>query len=469
MINTMSDSEYVASLMERARKAQKIAEGFTQEQVLELSQAIGWTTVLNAEAWAKLNYEETGLGNWESKYGTLLNRVKGVLRDHVTAKSVGICERDDAHGLIKIAKPVGVVGAICPLTGAAVTPILKAMNGIMGRNAVVFSAHPHGYKTTSTVVEAMREVLKKYDVPEDLLICSERPTHSASAEIMKQCDLIVATGSSSLVKAAYSSGTPAYGVGTGNVVGVIDETVDILDSAVKIVSSKTNDYAIGCSTENSIVVQTSIYDELMKALIDQKSHLCTPEEKAKIQSILWIPGTTTLNNNVICRSAYEIAQAAGIDLPEDTTVLLVEETGYGPEYPFSGDKLSPVLTVYRYEEFEDAIQLTLHIQEYKGAGHSVYIYSKNEDRIMEFAHRTHTSRVQVNQCQSRSNAGAWNNGIPFSTSMSCGTWGGNITTEPVNWKHYINITWVHRAVDTLKEPTDEYCFGSAMTDPRLNG
>ena len=133
MINTMSDSEYVASLMERARKAQKIAEGFTQEQVLELSQAIGWTTVLNAEAWAKLNYEETGLGNWESKYGTLLNRVKGVLRDHVTAKSVGICERDDAHGLIKIAKPVGVVGAICPLTGAAVTPILKAMNGIMGR------------------------------------------------------------------------------------------------------------------------------------------------------------------------------------------------------------------------------------------------------------------------------------------------------------------------------------------------
>src|SRR5665648_593973 len=295
-----------------------------------------------------------------------------------------------------------------------------------------------------------------------LLICIEEPSLAKTEELMKQCDLIVATGGAPMVKAAYSSGTPAYGVGAGNVVVVIDETADIKDAAKKVMLAQMNDLAIGCSTENSVVIQESIYDETIQAMVDTGAYVCNEEEKAKLQSTLWVDGH--LNQDVIVKPASYIAGKAGINMPADRTWFIVEETGFGKEFPFSGEKLSVVVTAYKYEKFDDAIELVNNIQNYSGAGHSCGIHSMDDDRIMKYALETKTSRVAVRMTVGTSNAGNWNNGMPWTINLGCGTWGGNITSENVTYKNYINTTWVAREIKGYTIPTDEELFGNVMME-----
>lgn len=454
-------SEYVESLVKRAKAAQEIAEGFSQEFVDELVAAIAWVSVKedNVEKIAKLAFEESRMGNYESKLGKMRKKPRGVLRELKAQKSVGIIEEDKEKGLIKIAKPVGVIGALVPCTNPEVTPVIKGMNAIKGRNAVIFSPHPRTQKTTYTMVEIMRDALDKLGAPKDLLICAENPTVEMSGEIMKQCDLVIATGGGAMVKAAYSSGTPAYGVGAGNAVVVIDETADIKDAAHKIVISKINDYASGCSSENSIIIKDTKYDEMMASLLNEGAYLCNADEKAKLQNALWVDGH--LNKNIVAQSPKKIAEIAGIDIPEETKILMVEETGIGKEYPFCGEKLSVVLTVYKYSDFDEAIDKVNDIQSYSGAGHSCGIHSTNEDHIMKLSLGTKTSRVMVRQPQNYGNSGDWANGMPWTVTLGCGTWGGNIAAENVVFKHYINTTWVAYPIEP-KIPTDEELFGDMM-------
>jgi sulfoacetaldehyde dehydrogenase len=297
-------------------------------------------------------------------------------------------------------------------------------------------------------------------LPEDLVICIERPSLDKTTELMRQCDLIIATGGAGLVKAAYSSGTPAYGVGAGNVVTVIDETADVKDVAHKLMESQINDQASGCSTENAAVIQKGVYDAAVKAMVAEDAYLCNAEEKAKLQATLWKDGH--LNGEVIVKPAAYIAQKAGIKMPADRTWILVEETGYGPNFPFSGEKLSVVVALYKYDQFDEAIALVNGIQAYSGAGHSCGIHSFNEEHILKFALETKTSRVAVRMPQNKSNAGNWNNGMPFTITLGCGTWGKNISSENITWKHYINTTWVAREIPEFRVPTDEELFGDVM-------
>lgn len=276
---------------------------------------------------------------------------------------------------------------------------------------------------------------------------------------MQQADLIVATGGAPMVKAAYSSGTPAFGVGAGNVVVVVDETADYKDAAEKIKVAQLNDYAIGCSTENSMVIQKSIYDEMMKACVETGAYICNLEEKEKLQAFLW-KGPKRLNPDAICLPAPLMASKAGFTIPEDRKWIIVEETGYGLDYPFSGEKLSVVVAAYKYDAFEDAINLVNNIQNYSGAGHSCGIHSKSDEHIMKYSLATHTSRVAVNMTVGLSNAGNWNNGMPFTINLGCGTWGKNITSENVTYKTYINTTWVAREIKNFTIPTDEELFGT---------
>lgn len=279
-----------------------------------------------------------------------------------------------------------------------------------------------------------------------------------SMELMRQCDLIIATGGTGLVKAAHSSGTPAYGVGTGNAVAVIDETADLQDAAHKIMESQINDLATGCSTENSVVVQRAAYDAMLKAFEAEGAYIVNAEEKAQLQAALWKDGR--LNAAMICRTAPVIAREAGLTIPDDRTFILVEESGIGPDYPFSGEKLSVVLTAYTYDEFEEAIEKVNAIQGYMGAGHSCGIHSFDEEHIREFCLRTKTSRLMIRQPQNKGNAGNWNNGMPFTITLGCGTWGGNITTDNITWKHYLNITWVARLIEEATPPDDAVLFGN---------
>jgi sulfoacetaldehyde dehydrogenase len=461
----MEDSEYVAGLIARARKAQEVAEKFSQKEALRAAACIGWLAVKRAEEWAKFNYEETKLGDIPSKIARTQSRARGLMRDISAAKTVGVVEVDEAKQLVKIAKPVGVIGAIIPTTVPAGVVFITTMNSILGRNAVVCAPHPRAKKTTNLVVDDIRRLFKKMGLPEDLLICIEDSSLERTDELMKQCDLIIATGGSGLVKAAYSSGTPAYGVGAGNSVVVIDETADLRDAAFKIKDAQLNDLAIGCSTENAAVIQLSVYDNAVKAMIAEGAHVCNAAEKAKLQATLWKDGH--LNSDIICKPASYIAEKAGFKIAPDRMWIIVEETGYGPKYPFSGEKLSVVVTLYKYDTFDDAITLVNNIQAYSGAGHSCGIHSYDDEHIMKYALATKTSRVAVRMTVGKSNAGTWNNGMPFTISLGCGTWGGNIVSENITWKHYINTTWVAREIPNFKIPTDEELFGDVIKDEAL--
>ena len=454
-------SVYIAGLVKRARVAQAVAESFTQEKVDELVTAIVWNIVKDgpAQEISRLAVEESSMGNYESKYAKLIVKCKGTLRDMLGEKSVGVIERDDSKGIVKIAKPIGVVGAIIPCTNPEATPVIKAIMGIKTRNAVIFAPHPRTKKTNAVIVENMRATLKHYGAPEDLLIAIKEPTMESTGELMRQCDLVLATGGGAMVKAAYSSGTPAYGVGQGNSVIVVDETADLKDAANKTMRSKTFDFATSCSTENSMVIQQGVYDEFVKNLQAEGGYLVPAAEKPLLQNGMWVDGH--LNGAIIAQSAATIAQIAGLKIPDDKTFFIVEETGVGPEYPFSGEKLSVVVTLFKYDQFQEAIDKVNAITNYHGQGHSCGIHSVNEDHIMALSLNTKTSRIMVRQPQCLANSGAWTNGMPMTLTLGCGTWGGNISSENITWRKLLNVTWVSSPIASTL-PTDEELFCDVM-------
>lgn len=460
------DIEYITGLVKRAHAAQKVAEGFTQDYVDKLTREIGWALVQpeTVTKIAEFCLEETRMGTLEAKQNKLFVKVRGVLNDINPLKSVGIIEENKELGIRRLGKPVGVIGSLIPTTQPELCPATQAMLAVKARDAVVFSPHPRSQKTTLMVTDIIRSVLKKNGAPEDLAICIEKPTMTKSKELMHQVDLVIATGGAGMVKSAYSSGTPAYGVGVGNAVVVIDETADLKKAAKNVHTSKVFDYASGCSCDNSIVVQDSIYDEFMECLKAEGAVLTKKEDYPKMRKALWPewPDNHQLNRDIVTQPAKRIAEIAGIEgVSDDTTMILVEEDGYGFEHPFSGEKLCVVLTVFRYGEFQEAIDIVNGIHDYMGAGHSCGIQTTNDEHAMQLALNTHTTRVMINQAQSGANGGSWTNGMPFTGSLGCGTWGGNIVSENITLKHFLNNTWVATAIPS-RQPSDEEIFGDAM-------
>lgn len=464
--NVEEDIAYVTGLVKRAHAAQKIADGFTQEYVDKLTREIGWALVQpeTVNKIAEFCLEETGMGTYEAKQNKLFNKVRGVLNDINPLKSVGVIEENKELGIRRLGKPVGVIGSLIPTTQPELCPATQAMLTVKARDAIVFSPHPRSQKTTLMVTEVIRQVLKKNGAPEDLVICIEKPTMTKSQELMRQADMVIATGGAGMVKAAYSSGTPAYGVGVGNAVVVIDETADLKQAARNVHISKVFDYASGCSCDNSIVVQESIYDEFMECLKAEGAFMTKKSDYEKMRKALWPewPENHQLNRDIVTQPAKRIAEIAGIEgVTDETTMILVEEDGYGFEHPFSGEKLCVVLTVFKYKEFQEAIDIVNGIHDYMGAGHSCGIQTKNDDHAMRLALNTHTTRVMINQAQSGANGGSWTNGMPFTGSLGCGTWGGNIVSENITLKHFLNNTWVAAAIPS-RQPSDEEIFGDAM-------
>lgn len=453
--------EYVSGLMQRARAAQEKVNNYTQEQVDLLCRAIA-RSVTTPEEIKKIGtmvYTEAGFGDLESKFFKLETRVKGTLWDVLKVKSVGVLEEFPERGLVKIAKPVGVVAGLVPSTQPEVTPVIKALFALKARDAVVFAPHPNTQKTTVYVVECMRAALKKYGAPEDLLICAENPTLEMTNEIMRQADLVVATGGAPMVKAAYSSGTPAYGAGAGNSNVIVDETADVEATAKLLITSKYFDQSSGCSCENAAIIHSSVYDKFLKDITANGGYVLNAEEKAKLQKVLWPnwPDSRGLGRDIILQRAAVIAERAGFTVPEGTKVLLVEETGSGPEYPFSGEKLSVILTLYKYDDFDDAMARVRANQEYQGLGHSCGIHSFDDEKIMRYAMTVKSTRVAVRQAMTASNSGSWTSGNNWTSTLGCGTWGGNIVAENITVKHFLNFTWVARPIEPYI-PTEEELF-----------
>lgn len=449
----------IADVMERARRAQRVVENYTQEQADALVTAVGWHVFKNREALARLAVDEGGFGRYEDKVAKFENRVMGTLADMTGVRTCGVVEEIPEKGLVKIAKPVGVVAALIPTTGPDATPPVKALGALKARNAIVVAPHPRTRRTSIAVVEAMRRGCRQVGAPEDLIQVIEQPSIAKTEELMRRADLVVATGGAGMVKAAYGSGTPAYGVGVGNSVHVVDETADLEDAANMIAKAKTFDYATSCLADNSVVAEESIYAELANRLVAAGGYLCSAEEKEKLARAMWPDGGHIPTIDVVAKPASRLAELAGFDLPGDRSFLIVEEDGAGPAHPFSGEKLSVVLALYRYSNgIDGAIKLVNSITGYQGLGHTCGIHTSNDANVEALAMNTKTARVIVNQ-NLNEGAGSPRNGMPYTLSLSCGTWGGNITTENVNARHYTNLTWVSRPTGP-RAITPESIFGA---------
>ena len=451
----------VDELVRRARAAMAVFANADQARTDEAVTALAWALYnpAHAEELATLAVYDTKLGNVPDKIIKKQRKTFGTLRDLLRVKSVGIIEEDPAHGIVKYAKPVGVVCAITPSTNPGATPVNKAMFAIKGRNAIIIAASPAGLKTTTRTVDYMRAELKKVGAPQDLVQILPPPASKDMTQaLMRAADLVVATGSQDNVRRAYSSGTPAIGVGLGNVPVIIDETADLDDAARKICASKIFDNATSCSSENSVIIIDAVYDQAMAALGRVGGYRTTQNEKERIQQALWPDGK--LSRTLIARDADVFARGCGLPVAaEKAKFFMVEETGVGRNFPFSGEKLSLALTVYRAMDFDAAIERANAILVYQGRGHSVGLHTKDLTRGRTLAERSDVVRVLVNQAHTFGNGGGFDNGLNFTLSMGCGTWGGNSITENLNYKHFLNITHL---VNTIPEdkPSEEQLFGA---------
>jgi sulfoacetaldehyde dehydrogenase len=450
----------VDDLVRRARVAMTAFADADQVRVDEAVTALAWSLYNPAHAneLAQLAVTDTKLGNVPDKIIKKQRKTFGTLRDLLRVKSVGIIEEDKERGLVKYAKPVGVVAAITPSTNPGATPVNKAMMAIKGRNAIVIAASPAGLKTTMRTVEYMRAELKKIGLPEDLVQILPPPASKDMTQaLMQAADLVVATGSQDNVRRAYSSGTPAIGVGTGNVPVIIDETADLDDAAKKICASKIFDNSTSCSSENSVIIVDAVYDQAIAALERAGGYRASAIEKERIQRALWPDGK--LSRTLIARDADVFARGCGLPAAaEAKKFFMVEETGIGREFPFSGEKLSLVLTVYRAKDFNAAIEHANAVLAHQGRGHSVGLHTKDMSRGRKLAEQADVVRVLVNQAHTFGNGGGFDNGLNFTLSMGCGTWGGNSITENLNYKHFLNITHL---VTTIPEdkPSEDELFG----------
>jgi sulfoacetaldehyde dehydrogenase len=457
----MNDKKKIEGIINQSRIAQQAIENYSQKQVDLLVAAIGWAGIQEdvMKKLAEQGQKETRLGTFEGKYNKMSFKIRGIMRDMKGARTVGVIDVDEERGLTKIAKPIGVIAALVPCTNPCVTPFLKAMWAIKSRNSVIFSPHPRSKETNTMVCEIIRDVLERHGAPKDLVLYIEEPSIALSNELMAQCDTVVATGGSAMVKAAYSSGTPSYGVGVGNAVVIVDETADLKQYADDLAKSQLNDNSTGCSTENAIILEDSIYQEMLELLSERGGYIVEGENKTKLTGTMWKDGV--LNRNIVGQSAAKIADMAGIQVEGDASFLLVPETDTTSRCKYATEKLSPVLTVYRYKNFEQAIDMLNSIQSHCGAGHSCGIQSQIEDRIMAVAFQSRTSRVMVGQATGLANAGSWSNGMPVTATLGCGSWGGNSISENVNHRFFYNVTWVSRKI-TEKIIPDEELFSDVL-------
>ncbi len=456
---TEDERRQAAEMMKRARKAMAQIEDWNQKDLDRLSQAVAWYAG-NERTFTRLaqqGVDESAIGDRDGRPAKRF-KIHMVLRDVLRTPSTGAIEVDEAKGLVKYAKPAGVIASLIPMTNPAMTPPVTGVSAANARNAVIFSPHPRTAGTTFEMVKVMRAACRAVGAPEDLFQSIRQPSIPLTQHLMEICDLTLATGGKPMVKAAYSSGKPAYGVGAGNSSIVIDDTADIDIAAANTRISKTSDFGSGCSADGNIIIQKSVYDQMVAALQAEGGYLCNAEEKTLLEAAMWDENGNRTFPTIACKP-QQTAEVAGFTIPEDRKFLMVEnQDQIGPEHKFSKEKLTTLMALYHFDTFEDGLETVRQIYAVGGTGHSCGIYSHNDDHIDALARVAPVSRVMVRQPQSKANAGAWTNGMPMTSSLGCGIWGGNITNENVTMKHMMNYTWVSRPIPEDR-PSEEDLFG----------
>jgi len=446
----------------RARDAQREFARWPQARVDEAALACGWAIMKpqNNRVLAEMAVRDSGLGNVEDKIQKNHRKTLGLLRDIAGVRTVGVLAEVPEKGITEIARPVGVVAAITPSTNPGATPANQIINAIKCGNAIILAPSPKGSSTGEKLLEFVHAELAKVGAPAGLVQILPAPvTKAATLELMRQADLVAATGSQANIRAAYSSGKPAIGVGMGNVVSIVDASAELADAARKIALSKTFDNATSCSSENSVVILAPVYDAMLAELAKAGGVMLGDTDKARLQKLMF--RDDKLAPAATAQAAPRLASLAGVEnaAAKAARFLMVEESGVGPACPFSGEKLSPVLAVYRAAGFDQAFALTRRIYDYQGRGHSVSIHTRDEAQVRRLGLEMEVARVIVNQAHCIATGGSFDNGLPFSLSMGCGTWGGNSFSDNMHWRHFLNITRIARVIPE-RVPTESEIFGS---------
>jgi sulfoacetaldehyde dehydrogenase len=440
----------IQEIYAKARKAFREVEYWPQEKVDEMVQAVAWE-LLKEEVRHKLGHlavDESNIGNAEDKVNKIKNKTLGTLWDMRDAKTCGLIEENTALGIRKYAKPIGVIANVVPCTNPESTICCLALSTLKTRNAQIVSPHPRTQKTSYETVQHVRKALQKIGAPVDLVQCIKQTSHAKTSELMANCDFAVATGGAALVKVVYNAGKPAQTVGAGNVVSIVDDTVDLASTANKIRLSKIANNSASCSSENAVALYDSIFDDMIEALKSEGGYMCSMDEREKLRKYMW-PDGRHLNRDIVDRGATFIAENAGLTVPGDTRFLMVIGEKVGPEDRFSGEKISPVLTVWKWTEFDEMLDRLEKILEFSGAGHSVSIHTQNDERRIQLALRANVGRVVCNMPHAHANSGGWTSGLPTTDSLGCGSWAGNIFSGNINWENFLNYT-------LLAIPKEEY-------------
>jgi len=454
----MEAQEYVNGLVEKARVAQKQIENYTQEQVDVLVREIAKTVYDNAEMLARMAVDETRMGVYENKVSKNMGKARVIWNDLKGKKSVGIINRYPEQGIIEVAKPMGVVAAITPTTNPIVTPMCNAMFAVKGRNAIIVGPHPRSKKCSTKTVELINERLAKLGAPENLIQCVPEPTMEISGLLMKTCDVVLATGGPGVVKAAYSSGKPSYGVGAGNVQCILDDDVDYAKVVPMIIEGRQFDNGIICSGEQNAITPEGKVEELIAEY--KKNNSVYVDDPAQVKALreAMFPGGV-MNKDLVGQNAYTVAKAAGIDVPEDTRVILVKADTCGAADDFSKEKMCPVMALYPYKTWDEAIAIANANLSVAGRGHSVVIHSNNQEHIEAAAQVLPVSRFLINQVCATNNGGSLLNSLSATTTLGCGSWGGNTISENLSWKHLFNVSRIATVRPGAVAPTDDEIWG----------
>lgn len=449
----------IQEMYKRGRKAFEEVEYWPQEKVDMVCQAVGYA-LTNEDVritLGNLAVDESGIGKKEDKTAKIYNKTLGTLWDQKGVKTCGMISEDKEMGIRTFGKPMGVVANVVPCTNPESTICCLALSTIKTRNAMIVTPHPRTQKTSYETVQYIRKALEKVGAPVDLVQCIKKTSHAATSALMAECDFAVATGGAALAKVVFAAGKPSHTVGAGNVVSIVDKSANLADAAEKIRISKIANNAASCSSENAVAIHETKYDEMLEELKKQKAYLLSTDEREILRKYMW-PDGEHLNRDVVAKPATVIAKAAGISVPDDTQIMMVIGEKVGPEDRFSGEKISPVLTVWKWNDFDEIIERLGRILKFSGEGHSVSIHTENDDQRVKLALHANVGRVVAGFPHAHANSGGWDCGLPCTDTLGGGSWAGNSTSDNINWRHFLNYTLLSVPKERYM-PSEEELFG----------
>lgn len=452
----MDDKTFILELVEKSKKAQHELETYSQAEVDAIVKIIAKTVYDNAENLARMAVDETGMGVYEDKVAKNKGKSKTIYNYIRDKKTVGVIGREEETGLTLLAKPVGVVGAVTPTTNPIVTPMCNAIYAIKGGNSIIVAPHPRSQKCSAYTMDLINENIKKSGIrcPENAIQIIRESTIARTTELMHAVDVVIATGGMGVVKEAYSSGKPSFGVGAGNVQVIVDEDVDFVDATAKIIAGRKFDNGIICSGEQTIIAPAKHYDEVIEAAVKNGAYYIDDEAAVdKFRKTIFV--NNVINKDVVGQSVQKIAELAGVNVPQETKVILLKANGIGKEDELCKEKMCPVMAAFKYDTFEDAIRIAQTNLNLEGKGHTAAIHSNSKEHIESAGIKLTISRLIVNASSSTTAGGSLTNGLAPTTTLGCGTWGNNIISENLSYKHLINVSRIATVITNIFIPTDE--------------